>query len=123
MYYYFINDEGITAGSWTPKHLDELEAYEQQLNDKRIQRIHKVYKRLREQYLWSIRGNIDSALKAQLAVREKNRLVRYLRIKLRFALIKYSRGTNCDFKHEKYIFEGAYPHLMNIYWFLRSRFK
>lgn len=123
LYYYFYNNESLSRKKWTSKNLDELEAYEIQLKDKRINSLIKL--RLGEQYIDRIYAQIIrvSQLKKNCL---RSTVIKQLKKKFKRALLLYSKGTKHDFHNCKYYYEIAFPKEMKIYWYwnaLKSKIR
>lgn len=119
LYYYFVNLDGISEGQWKIQNLDELEAYEIQLKDKRIIRNKKIYTMLKNQYIDRIDNQLRILKRSQINEALKLQGKRILIKKLRLALLKYSKDTEYDFKlHNKLeIYNKAFPIEMKPYWY------
>ena len=119
LYYYFLNFDGISEGQWKIQNLDELEAYETQIKDKRIKKKKKIYPMLKNQYIDRIDNQLRTIKRTQMDESLKLQGNAILKKKLRLALLKYSKGTDFDFKlHNKLdTYNEAFPIEMKPYWY------
>ena len=127
LYYYYFNNDGIvgtTLKKWAPNCLDELQAYEIQLKDKRIKRNNKIYIPLKQQYIDKIYRQYNQ-IQRDATQQNNKRLLQYYNRKFRFALIKYARGTKYDFKKREYhyLYEKLFPKFMWIYYLVLARLR
>lgn len=120
MYYYFINSESTTGGRWTPRYFEEIEAYENQLKEKRIINNQIISPCLREQFIYRIYRQLRDVGKAEITDKERKRYEARLKTKLRHVLRKFSKGTKFDFNNSKYFYEIAYPIEMKYYWYWKA---
>ena len=103
LYAYFQNDAGIMRSSWSPRRMDALEAFEQQIAFAEQTDNERLLLCVNERYIWCIIGQLEQ-IKA-LGSAQKGYL-KPLRAKLRKAL---KRG-NMAFNRENLVFyEAAYP--------------
>lgn len=122
LYFYYINPEGITGGMWTPKRLDGIEAMDEQLiffekqNDIQLICVHV------KSYLYMLRSQLQAIQKSMPANLdyESCKYEKIIRIKLRHLLSKYRRLHCVDLKSDKWVYEGAYPLLMSLYYLVRK---
>lgn len=118
MYAYFVNPQGITKSGWTIKRLDCLGALEEQIAFFDEHGLNKLRDWRIDTYMRVLCGQkmriIDGASEA-----EKPAALRYVTWKLRKGLIKYHKLFPFEEKCW-FIYESAYPTLMNTYWRLCS---
>ena len=127
LYYYFFNNDGIVGNvlkKWTPKNLEELEAYEIQLKDKRIKHNNIIYFPLKQQYIDKVYRQYNQ-IQRDTDQQNNKRLLRYYNRKFRYALIKYAKGTKYDFKKQEYhyLYEKLFPKFMWIYYLVLARLR
>ena len=116
LYYYYNNPEGIVRHSWTPKRLDELEAYEAQLKFFGKQEKWKdIYETLQLTYIKTISYSYFMERESDMDQKSKKYYGKLLSRKMRYALKQYN-DLKISFKENLGIYETAYPHLMSIYW-------
>lgn len=121
LYYYFYREDSLSHSVWTPRQLDIIEAYEENLryftgySSKKLMHClsHGYLVELHSQYLQLQRCNIDKA--------EKKRLQKMIKRKIRFALVYYAKTAGINLNNSSYIYAAAYPYLTNIYWFLKGQ--
>lgn len=103
LYAYFQNDAGIMRSSWSPRRMDALEAFEQQIAFAKQTDNERLLLCVNERYVWCIIGQLEQ-IKA-LGSAQKGYL-KPLRTRLREAL---KRG-NLAFNRKNLVFyEAAYP--------------
>ena len=107
-----------------PKNLEELEAYEIQLKDKRIKHNNRIYFPLKQQYIDKVYRQYNQ-IQHDATQQNNKRLLQYYNRKFRFALIKYARETKYDFKKREYhyLYEKLFPKFMWIYYFVLARLR
>lgn len=117
LYYYFVHSESTSNRRWNPRFFEEIDAYEQQLADKRIYNNSIICPRLREQYIYRVYRQLHDMRKTDLTKRERKEYEKALLKILRHVLRKYSRDTKYDFNRKNYyLYEIAYPVEMKYYW-------
>lgn len=122
LYYYFVNPEGIIQRKWTPKRLDEFEAYEQQLEFFKPQpKYAEIYKSLQLTYIKAINYSYYLLSNSQLEKKEKKHYKKLLTKKMRKAIKEYDKKLS--FNENKGIYDVAHPKLMTIYWNLKRLSK
>ena len=118
LYYYFVHSESTSNRRWNPRFFEEIDAYEQQLADKRIYNNSIISPCLREQFIYRIYRQLYDMRKSDLTKRERKKYEKALIKKFRQVLRKYSRETKYDFNNSsKYYYEIAYPFEMKCYWY------
>ena len=114
MYAYFSNPEGITKSRWTPKRLDGIAAFEEQISffdeqNMRVARDHAI-----DRYMRMLCGQ-NKRILTEASRNERTAALRYVRRRLIKGLIKY----HAMFPFEEkwwFMYESAFPRLMNAYW-------
>ena len=121
IYYYFVHSESTSNRKWNPRFFEEIDAYEQQLADKRIYNNSIISPCLREQFIYRIYRQLYDMRKSDLTKRERKKYEKALIKKFRQVLRKYSRETKYDFNNSsKYYYEIAYPFEMKCYWYWQA---
>jgi len=124
MYYYFQTPCSIMRSPWTPWKLGALQAHEEAIDFFSKNHFEQAQKRQIQSYITALAGQwwqikeLDDADEFAYASS-------LLQKKLRFALIKDLFLLNYSFKKDRWIFEAAYPRLLQIYWIgvaIRRRF-
>lgn len=123
LYYYFYNPSGTIHKKWTPKRLDEFDAYEEQLEFfSKEEKWRDIYITLQETYIKAISYSQYMEREADLNEDEKKYYAKLLTKKIRFAMKKFKKtsGKSIPFGQNRGIYETAYPNLMKIYWCLET---
>lgn len=103
LYFYFINSEGITKSEWSPKRLDALDAYEEQLLFFSANNYKKAFEVVANAYAkWLLRFINDS--ENHLSVKDRKKL----RHKLRLHLHRCHRELGWNYKNKSWYYESAY---------------
>lgn len=124
LYYYYVNESGITGSSFNARRMDLLEALEQQIQFAKehselelyVKRI-KVYCSYLAIYSKLIKDS-DS-----LSMPEKKDLQRTVRRKMRHILLGAAKKADISFDNSIWYYEIAFPKLMWIYWTTRAMLK
>lgn len=113
LYAYYQNPDSITNSEWSPRRMNILEAFEQQIQFAENNQNSRLLKKTVEQYIYSIYEHLQ---KAQIIYHKE------LRKKLRNAL-KMGRACGCFGGPEKHLwaYEEAYP--CKPYWWLRFKIQ
>lgn len=113
LYAYYRNPDGITHSEWSPRRLDALEAFEEQIHFAQEQGKRRLLDKMAEQYIYGI---YEHLLKAQPGYRKE------LRRKLRAAL-KLGRECGCFLltAEKLWAYEAAYP--CKVFWWLLSKIQ
>lgn len=112
LYYYFVNNQGITKGSWTPSRLDAWDAYEEQLTfftelgDSEL--IHYRYRG----YLDNVKVNWSAA---QETLPPGTPLLRQMKRRIRYLIKRAWLGGHMDFWIDFDILYEFYPFLTRLY--------
>lgn len=118
LYCYFCNHEGITA-IWTPKRLDSLIAFRNQISFFRKNGFEKAYKQGIFNAAMNIVKNYNQ-IKTSNNEPNKEKYYKKLRKELRHILHFSEAKKVLPFCEYKYIYEIAYPKLMKQFWILQS---
>lgn len=115
LYYYFYNENGIVHQRWSPKRMDEFDAYEEQLEYLcNHPEFSKTYKVIQRDYLQEISYSYYKLQQSDYAYKEY-----YLDIlsdKMRAALKKYGKSAGISLREHTNYFEIAGLKRVNFYW-------
>lgn len=117
LYFYYINQEGITKSKWNPKRLHVLEAVAQQVCAAEQFGLEKAYQRAINKYIGVLSIHIWQLKEQESALRKK--YTPKLRCELRKMLIKYH--SLVPFKQSLGVYEAAFPVFMYFYWTVRAQ--
>jgi len=118
MYAYFVNPQGITKSGWTPKRLDGLLAYQQQLYYFKRNGYVKAYCAQAVKYIRKLCLSIK-AISNSKAFTNRRRILVSLKKDLMLGLIRYRNDSIFD-QNNLWIYEETFPELMNAYWICRA---
>lgn len=119
MYYYYINPESIMNSNWSPKRLVILDAIKSQREFFKERNMTNVYNFCIKKYILCLDAQIMNIKKSNNTELEKTYLPK-LEKELRKYLKKQNKRYRLTLREYPWIYEKAYPNLMNIYWTLRS---
>lgn len=126
LYYYFINETGITGGTilgeWRPSRMDFIEAIQERLVYFKERNINSVYMWQLKQYLYYL-CEYCKILSKTGNQEYKKKYLPYFRRELRKFIKENKKLMELSFKKEKWIYELAYPKLTHIYWVTIGRLK
>lgn len=122
LYYYFLREDSITSKAWHMGKLDELWAIEEQFEYFETAD-EDILRRLAEGYINCILRNLKGLEDACLSKKERRRVLRLLRDKMRRVLLKYGYIANMTYREKLYYSEIAYPRVMFIYWILIAQLQ
>lgn len=114
MYAYFMNPEGITKSRWTPKRLDGIAAFEEQISFLDEHNVRRARDHRIDQYMRCLCGQ-NKRILTEASPDERTPALRYVRRRLIKGLIKYHEMFPFEEKWW-FIYESAFPRLMNAYW-------
>lgn len=121
-YCYFQNANSIMHSEWSPKRLDEVEAYRSSLPFFEKNNLLRAYRRQAYAYLWVLCNQISEISqlknKAEFSKYEYN-----LRKQLKSEIRIYRKVAGINFSKDKFIYEVAYPKMMKGYWLYNSLLK
>ena len=121
LYYYFTNPEGITNSEWSINRLNALEAMEEELiyftNHNYDEILIKAHIR---SYLYCLRSQLSSIDKTS-GGKMYTKYRKYIVKTSKKLLIKYHSLHPVSIKEDSWIYEGAFPKLMMIYWKLFNK--
>lgn len=119
LYYYFENHVSIVRCEWTPKKLDELLAYEEQIPFFKDRNEDEVFRRLTKLYILHIAWHRQSLRTSSLSMKEKREINHLLRVKLYKAIKQYRKEAGITIRDEPWVYEQAFPKMMELYWLSR----
>lgn len=113
LYAYYQNPEGIMRSQWNPRRMHVLEAFEQQIAFAKAQGNDRFFRKIAEQYLYSIYEHLNQA---QPDYRKE------LQSKLRKAL-RLCKESGCfqEKRDLRWAYEAAYP--SKPFWWLLSQIQ
>ena len=114
MYAYYANLEGITKSRWTPKRLDGIAAFEEQISFLDEHNLRRARDYRIDQYMRCLCGQ-NKRILAEASPDERTAALRYVRRRLIKGLIKYHEMFPFEEKWW-FMYESAFPKLMNTYW-------
>lgn len=115
LYYYYYNENGIVHQKWSPKRMDEFDAYEEQLEYLcNHPEFSKTYKVIQRDYLQEISYSYYKLQQSDYAYKEYYRDI--LSDKMRAALKKYGKSAGISFREHTNYYEIAGLKRVNFYW-------
>lgn len=115
LYYYFYNENGIVHQKWSPKRMDEFEAYEEQLEYlSQHPEFIKTYKVIQRDYMKEISYSYYKLQQSDYAY--KDYYLDVLSGKTRTALKKYSKSADITIKEHTNYYEIAGLKCVSFYW-------
>ncbi len=109
LYYYFINENGITKGTFTPQRLDAILALKEQCSFFKHNKLpnHVVYGAKHLEY--NIRQQFYQA-----QAQGQTEICRHLKKEMRKCLFRYSKIAQFNITSNYYAYDIAFPHFMNF---------
>ena len=115
LYYYFYNENGIVHQKWSPKRMDEFEAYEEQLEYLRQHpEFSKTYKVIQRDYMQEISYSYYKLQQSDYEYKEYYSYI--LGEKMKSALKKYAKSAGITIKENTNYYEIAGLLRVNLYW-------
>lgn len=115
LYYYFYNENGIVHQKWSPKRMDEFDAYEEQLEYlSQHPEFIKTYKVIQRDYMQEI--SYSYFMLQQSDYEYKDYYLDILSDKMRAALKKYGKSAGITIKEHTNYYEIARLKRVNFYW-------
>ena len=115
LYYYFYNENGIVHQKWSPKRMDEFDAYEEQLEYlSQHPEFIKTYKVIQRDYMQEI--SYSYFMLQQSDYEYKDYYLDILSDKMRSALKKYGKSAGITIKEHTNYYEIARLKRVNFYW-------
>ena len=111
LYYYFMNDDGITHAKWSPRMLDNLEAAENQLAFFKATGNSEMYDYITDDYINHCIYNLKQIGNGEDKAKYRN----IVRQKLRKTLKKEKRKRGFSVKKNFNYYKYAYPFIMKVY--------
>lgn len=122
LYYYFQNSNSIMHTKWTPRRLDEVQAYEEQIKFYEKNKKYSLKNRAEKALINVLASQINSIL----SMNDKKNQEKYLKIlrkKLRSNLRKNKKVLMLTVSNDSWIYEAAYTKWMNIYWIWKNKIR
>ena len=120
LYYYFINDSGITGSPFSPKRMDLFEALEDQIRFAKEHSEPEFFAnrvRIYGVYLAKYCQLIDDS---ELSSTEKKKLHLIIQKKMRRLLFGPAKQVGISFQKNMRYYEIAYPRIMWLYWTVKG---
>lgn len=115
LYYYFYNENGIVHQKWSPKRMDEFDAYEEQLEYlSQHPEFIKTYEVIQRDYMQEI--SYSYFMLQQSDYEYKDYYLDILSDKMRSALKKYGKSAGITIKEHTNYYEIARLKRVNFYW-------
>ena len=119
LYYYFQNKDGVSKTAWTPRRMDSLEALRNQVDYFKKNNLEKAYKRSIINAAINISNNYNQIIDSNKLI-YKEKYIEKLRIELR-KILRYKNAKRIiPFNEYIYLYDIAYPCLMNQYWRIQT---
>lgn len=118
LYAYFYNPAGITKSPWTIKRLDGIDAFEEQIAFFSERGLFEARTARIDKYLRLLCG-YKKRISEEASEKEKGYALWVINKKLWWNLLKYRKMFPFE-KRWWFIYESAFPNIMNIYWRLCS---
>jgi len=116
MYAYFMNPQGITKSEWSPARLDKFGACEEQISYFKKNKFHAAFVFRINTYI-RIAAWQYKLIAEQQSCPERQMYLTYVKKTLQGLFFKYIRYVK--FKKElTWIYEVAFPRIMNLYWLI-----
>jgi len=109
MYFYFINECGITKSAWTPRRMDALEAIQAQIVYFRQNNLIKALRCSSMAYLFNLAKQLEEVTPDYSSEKK------YLRTELRHSIWKLRKLSGLSFRRDTWIISSAYP-LMRFFY-------
>ncbi len=117
LYYYFINENGITKAKWRPERLQALEAMKNQIDYMKQNGYQQAHRHAIKKYVTCVSSNLVQATTSKCKSWKQYR--RKLIWKLRWLLLRYHKLVPLnDFP---WVYESAFSYLMYVYWIVRAQ--
>lgn len=115
LYYYFYNENGIVHQKWSPKRMDEFDAYEEQLEYlSQHPEFIKTYEVIQRDYMQEI--SYSYFMLQQSDYEYKDYYLDILSDKMRAALKKYGKSAGITIKEHTNYYEIARLKRVNFFW-------
>ena len=120
LYYYFQNPNSIMHVQWTPRRLDEVQAYEEQIKFYEKNKKYNLKNRAEKALINVLASQINSILSMD-DKKNQEKYLKILRKKLRSNFRKYKKVLNLTVRNDVWIYECAYPKRMWLYWAVKAQ--
>ena len=114
LYFYYTNPDSIVRSEWSPKRLDAIPAFREQIIFFEKSGYTSAAKTVKEILLWYISTQIDAVRNSSSYHSYLRKLKRMLKSYIR----KYKEELDLSIKINSDIYKKAYPVISKIYWFL-----
>lgn len=115
LYYYFYNENGIVHQKWSPKRMDEFDAYEEQLEYLRQHpEFSKTYKVIQRDYMQEISYSYYKLQQSDYKYKEYYSCI--LSEKMKAALKKYAKSAGVNIRDNTNYYEIARLKRVDFYW-------
>lgn len=111
LYFYFINSNGIIRSQWTPKRLDAITAFEEQIMFFQKNGFNNALKKSERVLLWHIISQIEATEKSD----DFKPYASELKKKLKDCIKKYKKDLNLSLRTDTVFYENAYPIISKVY--------
>lgn len=123
LYYYRVNENGITHSVWNPRRWDEIEAFEEQLQFLKANGYQSVFCMLLQKYVQAIAGQYVQIQKDAESIASAKQWLSKLRRQMRVVLCSNIIYSTLHFKKYAWCYEIAFPVTMKIYWMAKAARK
>lgn len=123
LYYYFYRDNSLSHSVWTPRQLDLIEGYEENLSYFKEYSSPKLVRCLAHGYLVELQSQYMQLQNCNINKAEKERYHKLLKHKIRMALIRYAKPAEINMETSGYIYAAAYPRFMDVYWLFKGQLR
>jgi len=120
LYYYFINDSGITGSPFSPKRMDLFEALEDQIRFAKEHSEPDFFSNRVRIYGVYLSNYIQLIDESNLSLQEKKKLHLIIQKKMRWLLRGPAKQAGISFQDNKWYYEIAYPKAMWVYWTVKG---
>lgn len=118
MYAYFVNPQGITKSNWTPRRLQSLQAYQEQMSFFKEKGYEKAYQAQTVRYIRNLCLNIKALRERRKNLKEQKLFLSLTKM-LVLGLVRYRKDSIFDQKN-LWIYESTFPNIMKVYWTCRA---
>lgn len=113
LYYYQINDSGISHSKWIPKRIDEVDAHNRIVKLLKEKHYKDCLLKEREVFLHLVANQVSASSFDKEYIDYNKRL----RKKLRRLIFQYRYSCSRTIRGNEWIYELAYPKTINIYYY------
>ena len=119
MYYYFVNEQGITKTKWKPQRMQGIAATRLQIEYMKERKLMRAYTHAIKKYMVCISNHITAISDNKERCYLKYMVV--LRWKLKWLLCK--RNQILPLERFPAVYESAFPCFMYIFWIVRAQIR